>query len=119
MRLGTILDLGLRHKLSLPAWDLEALRPHVQVTKPQPGIMASLNNKTRMQLETAGQAYTSDPPPQGESYRSITSINVSHTMRKHRSASNGACTPYQVVICDQNENYSSCSVRQTLGNSVQ
>ncbi len=40
VRLDTILDLGHRHNLPLPAWDLEALRPHVQVTEPQPGIMA-------------------------------------------------------------------------------
>lgn len=40
LRLETILDLGRQHKLPLPAWDLEALRPHVQVTEAQPGIMA-------------------------------------------------------------------------------
>jgi adenosine deaminase len=32
VRLTTILDLGRRHNLPLPAWDLEGLRPHVQVT---------------------------------------------------------------------------------------
>ena len=40
VRLETILDLGRRHDLPLPAWDLEGLRPHVQVTDPQPGVMA-------------------------------------------------------------------------------
>lgn len=46
VRLETILDLGRQHKLSLPAWDLEGLRPHVQVTgSPEssgtmPGVMA-------------------------------------------------------------------------------
>ena len=40
VRLQTILDLGRKHKLPLPAWDLEELRPHVQVTEAQPGIMA-------------------------------------------------------------------------------
>ncbi|MEA4910423.1 MAG: adenosine deaminase, partial [Anaerolineaceae bacterium] len=40
VRLETILDLGLRHGLPLPARDLEGLRPFVQVTEPQPGIMA-------------------------------------------------------------------------------
>jgi adenosine deaminase len=39
IRLQTILDLGRKHRLDLPAWDLESLRPHVQVTEPQPGIM--------------------------------------------------------------------------------
>jgi adenosine deaminase len=40
VRLETILDLGRQHNLPLPAWDLEGLRPHVQVTEPQPGVMA-------------------------------------------------------------------------------
>jgi len=40
VRLETILDLGRKHKLPLPAWDIEGLRPYVQVTTPQPGIMA-------------------------------------------------------------------------------
>jgi adenosine deaminase len=40
VRLETILDLGCQHDLPLPAWDVEELRPHVQVTDPQPGVMA-------------------------------------------------------------------------------
>lgn len=40
IRLETILDLGRRHNLALPAWEVETLRPHVQVTEPQPGVMA-------------------------------------------------------------------------------
>lgn len=40
VRLETILDLGAQHNLQLPAWDLEGLRPHVQVTKPKQGVMA-------------------------------------------------------------------------------
>lgn len=40
IRLGTILDLARRHNLDLPAWDVEGLRPYVQVTQPQPGVMA-------------------------------------------------------------------------------
>ncbi|MEZ0394920.1 MAG: adenosine deaminase [Anaerolineales bacterium] len=40
VRLETILDLGRRYNLPLPAFDLEGLRPHVQVTEPQPGVMA-------------------------------------------------------------------------------
>ncbi len=39
VRLETILDLGRKHNLTLPAWDLERLRTHVQVTETQPGIM--------------------------------------------------------------------------------
>lgn len=42
MRLETILDLGLRHDLALPARDLDGLRPHVQVMEPQPGLAAFL-----------------------------------------------------------------------------
>ncbi len=40
VRLETILDLGRKHGLPLPARDPEGLRPHVQVTEPQPGVMA-------------------------------------------------------------------------------
>ena len=40
VRLETILDVGLKHNLALPAKTLEGLRPYVQVSTPQPGIMA-------------------------------------------------------------------------------
>lgn len=40
VRLETILDLGQQHDLDLPASTVEELRPHVQVTQPQPGLMA-------------------------------------------------------------------------------
>jgi adenosine deaminase len=40
VRLETILDIGRQHKLPLPAWDIEGLRPFVQVLEPQPGVMA-------------------------------------------------------------------------------
>lgn len=40
IRLETILDLGRQYNLSLPAGDVEGLRPFVQVTEPQPGVMA-------------------------------------------------------------------------------
>jgi adenosine deaminase len=49
VRLETILDLGKQHNLSLPAWDLEGLRPHVQVTGSpdssgkMPGVMAFID----------------------------------------------------------------------------
>jgi adenosine deaminase len=42
VRLETILDLGRKHHFDLPAWDVEGLRPYVQVTDPQPGVMAFL-----------------------------------------------------------------------------
>jgi adenosine deaminase len=37
VRLETILDLGRQHDIPLPAWDVEGLRPHVQVLHDQPG----------------------------------------------------------------------------------
>jgi adenosine deaminase len=43
VRPETILDLGRKHNLLLPAWDLEGLRPHGQVTSPQPGVMAFID----------------------------------------------------------------------------
>lgn len=43
VRLETILDVGLKHNLPLPAKTLEGLRPHVQVTEPQPGLLAFLD----------------------------------------------------------------------------
>lgn len=39
VRLETILELGLKHNLPLPAKTLEGLRPFVQVSDPQPGVM--------------------------------------------------------------------------------
>jgi adenosine deaminase len=42
VRLETILDIARRNDLPLPAWDIEGLRPFVQVTQPQPGVMAFL-----------------------------------------------------------------------------
>ena len=39
IRLQTILDLGRQHNIPLPAWEVESLRPYVQVTDPQPGVM--------------------------------------------------------------------------------
>jgi adenosine deaminase len=40
VRLETIIDLGRKHNLPVPSFDLEELRPHVQVVDPQPGVMA-------------------------------------------------------------------------------
>jgi adenosine deaminase len=42
-RLETILDLGKQHGVKLPGSTVEELRPHVQVTEPQPGLMAFLD----------------------------------------------------------------------------
>jgi adenosine deaminase len=40
VRLETILDLGRRHGISLPATDVEGLRPHVQVAGRERSVMA-------------------------------------------------------------------------------
>jgi adenosine deaminase len=40
VRLSTILELGLKYHLHLPGASLEELRPYVQVSDPQPGVMA-------------------------------------------------------------------------------
>lgn len=43
VRLETILELGRKYGLQLPAWEVESLRPYVQVTEPQPGVMAFID----------------------------------------------------------------------------
>ena len=40
VRLDTILELGLKHNLGLPAETLQGLRPYVQVTEPKPSILS-------------------------------------------------------------------------------
>ena len=40
VRLETILDMGRQHNLPLPAWEVDGLRPHVQITEPALGVMA-------------------------------------------------------------------------------
>jgi adenosine deaminase len=47
MRLETVLELAREHGLPLPAWDVEGLRPHFQVTEPQPDIMVFIERITR------------------------------------------------------------------------
>lgn len=43
IRLETILDLGRQHNLPLPAWDIDGIRPYVQVTGQQPSVMAFIS----------------------------------------------------------------------------
>jgi len=43
VRLETILDLGRKFNLELPASDIEGMRPFVQVTQPIPGVMAFIS----------------------------------------------------------------------------
>lgn len=39
VRLETILDIGLKHNLPLPAKDIDGLRPYIQVTEAKPSIL--------------------------------------------------------------------------------
>lgn len=39
VRIGTILDLARQHGLDLPAWTVEELRPHVQITEREPSLV--------------------------------------------------------------------------------
>src|SRR3954452_23401344 len=41
-RLETIIDLARQNNIELPGTTVEEIRPHVQVTEPQPGLMAFL-----------------------------------------------------------------------------
>ncbi|EMH0102235.1 adenosine deaminase, partial [Acinetobacter baumannii] len=38
IRIQTILELGQQYNLDLPAYDIESLRPHVQVMDNQPDL---------------------------------------------------------------------------------
>lgn len=40
VRIETVLDLARRHGLELPAWTVEELRPHVQITEREPSLVA-------------------------------------------------------------------------------
>ena len=40
VRLETILELGQKHGIPLPANDISGLKPYVQITNPRPGVMA-------------------------------------------------------------------------------
>jgi adenosine deaminase len=40
IRSETVLELAKMHKLTLPAEDIDGLRPYIQVIRPQPGVMA-------------------------------------------------------------------------------
>jgi adenosine deaminase len=39
VRIETVLDLARRHGIALPAWDVEGLRPHVQITEREPSLV--------------------------------------------------------------------------------
>jgi adenosine deaminase len=39
VRIATVLDLARQHGLDLPAWTVEGLRPHVQITEREPSLV--------------------------------------------------------------------------------
>ena len=39
VRIETVLDLARQHGLDLPAWTVEGLRPHVQITEREPSLV--------------------------------------------------------------------------------
>ncbi|HAV4907569.1 TPA: adenosine deaminase, partial [Acinetobacter baumannii] len=43
IRIQTILELGQQYNLDLPAYDIESLRPHVQVMDNQPDLLSFLS----------------------------------------------------------------------------
>ena len=40
VRIQTIIDLSREHNLELPVWDIDSLRPYVQVIEPKPNLAA-------------------------------------------------------------------------------
>jgi len=50
VRIETLIELGLEHRLALPAWSVEELRPYVQVDNPVPDVMTYIAKFELMQL---------------------------------------------------------------------
>src|SRR6478735_11527851 len=72
IRLETIVDLGRQHNIQLPGKTVEEIRPHVQVTEPQPGLMAFITKMlwgTRMLVD-------------GEACRRVARENVEDAQRE-------------------------------------
>ena len=73
VRLETILDLAKQHGVKLPGSTVEELRPHVQVTDPQPGLMAFIAKMlwmTRVLADAdACRRITRGTPPCGSTSR--------------------------------------------------
>src|SRR3982751_3906260 len=72
VRLETIIDLARQNNIELPGTTVEEIRPHVQVTEPQPGLMAFLTKMlwaTRMLVN-------------GEACRRVARENVEDAQRE-------------------------------------
>jgi adenosine deaminase len=52
VRLETMIEIGRQHNLTLPAWEVEALREYVVVTTPEPGVMAFLFPRIQWMINT-------------------------------------------------------------------
>src|SRR5438270_10238209 len=72
VRLETILDLAREHNIELPATTVEELRPHVNVTEPQPGLMAFIGKMLWMTRVLAD----------GEACRRVARENVEDAQRE-------------------------------------
>src|SRR2546423_3030143 len=71
-RLETILELARQHNIELPGATIEELRPHVEVTEPQPGLMAFIGKMLWMTRVLAN----------GEACRRIARENVEDAKRE-------------------------------------
>jgi adenosine deaminase len=72
LRLETIVDLARQHDIELPGKTVEEIRPHVQVTEPQPGLMSFIAKMlwgTRMLVN-------------GEACRRVARENVEDALRE-------------------------------------
>ncbi|MGZ5553484.1 MAG: adenosine deaminase, partial [Chthoniobacterales bacterium] len=56
VRLSTMLDLAKQHRIKLPGATIEELRPHVQITERQPGVMAFIQKMLWMTAVLADTA---------------------------------------------------------------
>jgi adenosine deaminase len=56
VRLSTILELARENNVVLPAWEVERLRPYVQITEKQPGVMAFITKFKYMTAVMVNQA---------------------------------------------------------------
>ena len=56
VRIETVLDLARQHGLELPAWTVEGLRPHVQITEREPSLLAFIAKFTLLKRVMADYA---------------------------------------------------------------
>src|SRR5436190_5361611 len=84
IRLETILDLARQNNIELPGKTIDEIRPHLQVTEPQPGLMAFIAKMlwgTRMLVN-------------GEACRRVARENVEDAQREGIDYLELRCSPY-------------------------